>query len=367
MKILYDHQTFTQQDYGGISRYFYELIKHSKFDHHNEIELILKYSNNTYIENRDISSHKNFFLNNNFKGKRRVQMLLNKYSSSIKLRNKKFDIFHPTYYDTYFLKNLKTKNFTVTFLDMIHEKFVSQYPELGKDKKLFNQKKELIQVAPKVIAISESTKNDLVEIYGVNPNKIEVIYLGNSFNTLTESDLPLVSSPYVLFVGSRQRYKNFEFCLTSLKKILIKNNISFVCAGGDMFNNEELSLIKQLGLSNLVIQYNITDKILANLYKNSIAFIFPSLYEGFGIPVLEAFACNTPCLLSNGGSLPEVGGDAAIYFDPLNADEIEQAVYNILNNNQLRSDLIQKGSQRLNKFSWKNTYDDTIKFYKSLL
>ena len=367
MKIIYDHQTFSQQDYGGISRYFYELIKFGKTDHQNQLELIIKYSNNTYIENLDISNHNTFFLNNDFKGKRRIQMILNKYKSSFYLINNNYDIFHPTYYDTYFLKNLKAKNFTVTYLDMIHEKFVSQYPELGNDKKLFNQKKELIQIAPKVIAISESTKKDLIDIYGVDANKIDVIYLGNSFNANSESELPLVSKPYVLFVGSRRRYKNFDFCLQSLKNVLLTNDISFICAGGDMLNKQEVALIDQLGLSHKVSQYNISDKILANLYKHSIAFIFPSLYEGFGIPVLEAFACNTPCLLSNGGSLPEVGGDAALYFDPQNADEIEQSLKKILNNKTLRDDLIQKGTQRLQKFSWENTYNQTINFYKSLL
>lgn len=367
MKILYDHQTFTHQDYGGISRYFYELIKLGKADNENDLELILKYSNNAYIENRNISNHKNFFLNTDFKGKRRLQLLLNKYKSINYIKNNKYDIFHPTYYDTYFLKNLKPKIFTVTYLDMIHEKFVSQYPELGNDKKLFKQKKELIQLAPKVIAISESTKNDLIEIYGVDANKIDIIYLGNSFNANSESEMPIVSKPYILFVGSRKRYKNFEFCLTSIKNILIKNDICFICAGGDILSKQELDYIDQLGLTNLVSQYSITDKILANLYKHSIAFIFPSLYEGFGIPVLEAFACNTPCLLSNGGSLPEVGGDAAIYFDPLNADSIEQAFNSLINDKALKDHLIQNGKQRLLKFSWNNTYENTIKFYKSLL
>jgi glycosyltransferase involved in cell wall biosynthesis len=367
MKIVYDHQTFTQQDYGGISRYFYELIKLGKADDENKLELILKYSNNSYIENQDISNHKNFFLNNEFKGKRRVQILLNKYASSCYLKNNNYDIFHPTYYDTYFLKKLKAKNFTVTYLDMIHEKFVSQYPELGNDKKLFNQKKELIQIATKVIAISESTKKDLIDIYGVDSNKIDVIYLGNSFNGNTESELPLVSKPYILFVGSRRGYKNFDFCLKSLKNVLIINDISFICAGGDMLSKQELALIDQLGLSQLVSQYSITDKILENLYKHSIAFIFPSIYEGFGIPVLEAFACNTPCLLSNGGSLPEVGGDAAIYFDPKNGDSIEQALNSLINDKKLRDNLILDSKQRLLKFSWNNTYDNTIKFYKSLL
>lgn len=143
MKILFDHQTFTNQDYGGISRYFYELIKRGKLDQNNELELVLRFSNNSYIKNRDISNHKDFFSEREFKGKRRLQMMLNSFSSSSYIKNSNFDIFHPTYYDTYFLKNLKSRNFTVTFLDMIHEKFVSQYPELGNDKKLFEQKKAI--------------------------------------------------------------------------------------------------------------------------------------------------------------------------------------------------------------------------------
>jgi glycosyltransferase involved in cell wall biosynthesis len=366
MKILYDHQTFTQQDYGGISRYFYELIKFGKTDEENELKLCLKFSNNFYIENHDISNHIPFLNKLDFRGKRRLQKLLNQYNSSSYLMKNNFDVFHPTYYDTYFLKNLKNRKFTVTFLDMIHEKFVSKYPELGNDKNIFKQKKELINKAPKVIAISESTKKDLIEIYGVDSNKIDVIHLGNSFNANTESKQPIISKPYLLFVGSRNGYKNFSFCLEALHKNLKNKNISFICAGGGAFNNNEISLIKHLGLTDLVFQYSITDQILANLYKYSIAFVFPSLYEGFGIPVLEAFACNTPCLLSNGGSLPEVGGDAAIYFDPLNADSINKTINLILDDNIFRNTLIQKGKQRLNIFSWKNTYDNTLKFYKSL-
>jgi len=249
---------------------------------------------------------------------------------------------------------------------MIHEKFASKYPELGNNKKIFNQKKELIYKAPKVIAISESTRNDLVEIYGVDANKIDVIYLGSSFNANSESNQPILSKPYILFVGSRSGYKNFSFCVEALHENLKNNDISFVCAGGGGFNHDEIDLINHLGLNDLVIQYSITDQILANLYKYSIAFVFPSLYEGFGIPVLEAFACNTPCLLSNGGSLPEVGGEAAVYFDPLNADSINNSINLILDDKNLRNGLINSGNQRLNIFSWKNTYDKTIKFYNTL-
>lgn len=366
MKILFDHQTFTNQDYGGISRYFYELIKRGKLDQNNELELMLRFSNNSYIKNRDISNHKNFFSEREFKGKRRLQMMLNSFSSSSYIKKSNFDIFHPTYYDTYFLKNLKSRNFTVTFLDMIHEKFVSQYPELGNDKKLFEQKRQLIHLAPRVIAISETTKSDLIDIYGVESNKIEVIHLGNSFDVNTEFETPFFSGKYILFVGSRERYKNFKFCLESLRDELVHNKISFICAGGGSFSLEEISFIKMLGLDNLVTQINITDKLLANLYKNSIAFIFPSIYEGFGIPVLEAFACNAPCLLSKGGSLPEVGGDAALYFDPLNADSISKSFSMVLNNLELRQTLIDAGNRRLDKFSWDNTYQKTLNFYNSI-
>ncbi len=367
MRILYDHQTFARQDFGGISRYFYELLHAGRMQRVDEVDLSLLFSNNAYISELTNFQYQKFFPNTTFKGKGRLLLLLNQLYSTHQIRKGKFDLLHPTYYDTYFLKELKNKPFTITFLDMIHEKFSDKFPQLGLDKALVRNKKILINEAPKVIAISEATRKDLVEIYGVNPAKIEVIHLGSSFQAQMGLGAKLEEAPYILFVGSREGYKNFHFCLESIGPLLKKYQINLVCAGGGAFTSGDLDFIQKLGLSQQVKYYGIKDSILANLYLNAEAFIFPSLYEGFGIPVLEAFSCNCPCLLSNGGSLPEVGGDAALYFDGSDADAIFSAVEKLINEQAVRTELIAKGNKRLQLFSWNKTYTQTMEFYRSII
>lgn len=367
MNVLFDHQAFALQEYGGLSRYFFELIENAKESREVKLDLSLIYSNNEYLDNQSLGKPHPFFPGKKFRGKGRLMMLLNQIYSSQVIRKNDFDILHATYYDTYFLKYLKGKPFTITFLDMIHEKFVSQFPELGIDKKICNNKKLLIGEAPKVITISQATKNDLVDIYGVSADKIDVIHLGSSFNADIGSGKRLHEDPYLLFVGSRSSYKNFKICLEAIADTLKSGKISLVCAGGGDFSQEERDLVGLHGLKHLVKFYKINNSRLANFYKNAEAFIFPSFYEGFGIPVLEAFSCGAPCLLSTGGSLPEVGGDAVLYFDPYDASSITGAVEKVLNDKVLRQELSNKGAERLKLFSWEKTVMQTIEFYHSLI
>ena len=367
MKILFDHQTFTRQEFGGISRYFYELLNQGMMDKENQVNLSLLFSNNAYLTENEQIRYQRFFPGKFFKGKVRLQLYINELYSSKLIRKQNFDILHPTYYDTYFLKHIKNKPFTITYLDMIHEKFVGQFPELGFDRTLMENKRMLIHEADRVIAISQATKDDMVDHYGVNADKVEVIHLGSSFDVAQIDPVRMINKPYILYVGSRDYYKNFQFCLESISPILRKYDISLVCGGGGQFSTLEVEFIEKLQLKELVQNFAINDIILGNLYRYSEAFIFPSLYEGFGIPVLEAFSCGAPCLLSNGGSLPEVGGDAAIYFDPADSDSIKTAVELILGNHNLKQELIKKGEERLLEFSWRKTYDKTLKFYRSIL
>ena len=106
---------------------------------------------------------------------------------------------------------------------------------------------------------------------------------------------------------------------------------------------------------------------MAYFYQNALAFIFPSLYEGFGIPVLESFACGCPLLCSNVSSLPEVAGNAACYFDPYSEESIRDAVVKLLDDSNFREELIDKGYEQLKKFSWKQTSEETKKIYESVL
>jgi len=366
MKVLYDHQTFTLQTYGGISRYFYEL--YSRFNlSDQEATIPLMFSNNAYLNTQTSRKVKSYFPNNNFPGKFRIQETLNRWSSSREIKGQKFDIFHPTYYDPYFLKSIGNKPFVVTFLDMIHEKFAFQYKELADDKESLENKKLLLKNASKIIAISESTKNDIIEIYGVSGNNIDVIYLGNSILPEKGRQSRLIEGKYLLYVGNRSVYKNFSFYLESIADILISEKLLLVCAGGGMFNSDELEFINKLGLTNLVKFVGVNDHILKNLYSNAEAFVFPSIYEGFGIPVLEAFACQCPCLLSTGGSLSEIGGDSALYFSPDNANEIRSTLMDVLNDQALKTKMINLGTERLKLFSWDKTASQTLNLYKTLI
>jgi len=365
MKILYDHQIFSMQKFGGISRYFSELFFHFNNKKDISIEVRLLLSDNYYLSKTKIIKYINFLPNKQFRGKYRLFNLINKANSIIALKKKNYDIFHPTYYDPYFLEYIGNKPFVLTVHDMIHEKFSEMFPANDKTTK---QKKLLVEKATKIIAVSECTKKDLIELFGTDESKIEVVYHGNSLfpkaNIKISYDLP---KKYLLFVGQRNIYKNFERFIKSISDILKEDKDLYVlCAGGGKFKDNEVQLLNELGVSNKVFQYQIDDDSLAYFYKNALAFIFPSLYEGFGIPILESFACGCPVLCSNVSSLPEVAGEAACYFDPYSEESIRNAVLKILNDKAYREELINKGYEQVKKFSWEKTAEKTKKVYESI-
>ena len=365
MKILYDHQIFSIQIFGGISRYFKELSSQLDAKKNIRTEFALKISNNFYLEHNRLKFY-NFLRKNNFRGKVRIIYFVNRLYTIYKLNKRDFDVFHPTYYDTYFLKFIGNRKFVLTVYDMIHEKFPMKFSEYDKTSK---NKEILANKAAKIIAISESTKKDLIEIFNINPSKIEVIYLANSLQLNKKIDNKIkLPKKYILYVGSRGGYKNFMNFLSSVTKILNSdNNLHLVCAGGGKFDDQENAYISKNNLEYKLLQFNIDDKTLSYFYSNAKAFIFPSLYEGFGIPVLEAFACGCPLICSNTSSLPEIASDAAVYFDPLDEKSIETAVFNVLNHQELSASMIEKGYKRLEYFSWEKTAQLTEKIYQSII
>jgi len=359
MKILYDHQIFSLQKVGGISRYFSELISHLN-DKTIELELPIKNSQNIYIKkntiykrklfNRFIKS-KNIYTNNSILAKEYLQ-------------KSNFDIFHPTYYDPYFLEYIKDKKFVLTIHDMIHELYSSDFPENIKDSV---NKKLLAHKATKIIAVSKNTKDDIIKLFGIDKDKIEVVYHGISkFNHYkTVKNIP---DKFLLFVGRRDLYKNFNTFIDGIANILKTNDTLFlVSVGGGQFTNEELLRIKNLGINDKVIQIDATDAELIYLYKNAEMFIFPSYYEGFGIPLLEAFSLGCPVIASNSSSLIEIGDDAAAFFSPDDKDSINETVSKILTNKDDRSKLINLGYKRVKDFNWGKTALLTKKVYESIL
>lgn len=357
VKVMYDHQIFTEQNYGGISRYFVEMQHEfkSQFDIESSIKLL--FSNNEYLKNSEIF---HFSIFPQIKSKnltKGIRVINNLYSlGNIALGD--FDVFHPTYFDTYFLDYLKNKPFVITVYDLIHERFSSQYTTMNQA--LIAKRKLLLSRANKIIAISLATKKDLIEFYNIDESKIEVIHLATEFsnsNTNLEFKNQLFSSPYILYVGNRGVYKNFSFFVESIASQLKENKeLSLVCAGGGGFNPDEISLFKKLSIETQIKHKKFQTNIeLISLYTNALAFFFPSKYEGFGIPVLEAFACGCPLAVSNISSLPEIAGDAAVYFDPNDQESIYLAAKKIINDKELREKLVMKGKKQLELFSWQKT------------
>jgi len=367
MKVLYDHQIFTSQIYGGISRYFFELIKYFNNDDKIECELSLKYSDNYYLKKLNSLTHKTFLENYSFKGKHRLLNILNKKVSKKYISKGDYDIFHPTYYDPYFLDYIGKKPFVLTIYDMIHEIYSEMFS--SKDK-TSGRKKTLAQKATKIIAISENTKKDIIKFLGIGENKIEVIYLGNSFNIDKDDKTMNIMTPekYILFVGSRRGYKNFELFIEAISPLLNNDvKLNVVCGGGGKFNDKEIEKLKNLKIKDKVFYYSGSDSVLAYLYQKAIAFVFPSLYEGFGIPILESFACGCPVICSGTSSLPEVAGDAAIYFDPTDKLSIQNSIHKVIYDDELKNNLISKGTERIKEFTWKKTAKKTKVLYEDIL
>lgn len=370
MKILYDHQMFSIQKYGGISRYFCELYSHLLTMDAIYPEISVVYSENSYyqelfhqkillLDQKTLGRYLNF-------GKNMTINKINEYHCKKQIRHGNFDIFHPTYYNPYFLKNIKTKPYVLTVYDMIHELFPDMFQR--KDNTAI-QKKKVIECATKIIAISDNTKADIIKIYDIDPQKIEVTPLATSLQRHTPDSTLNLPQKYILFVGNRGVYKNFTFFINSISSLLDKEkDLYLICAGGGVFLDPEIHLLEDLKIKMKVLHYPIAnDSTLSQLYRKAILFVFPSLYEGFGIPVLEAFSCGCPVAASNCSSLPEVGGEAVNYFDPNNSDSIQKIVEDIVHNNSLQDSLRIRGYQRLKLFSWEKTALNTKKVYDNLL
>lgn len=354
MKILYDHQVFSWQVTGGISRYFVELQKRVSSSNSTLI------SNNLYLHQLK-NTIKQLFPNIYIPGKTQLIRNLNKLWTIKIISKQEYDIFHPTYYDNYFIKHLDGKPYVITVFDMIHELFPCEF---GVDNTSV-LKKNAILGANRIIAISESTKNDLIKLYGLSADKIDVTHLASSLITSKAKavDLP---SKYVLFVGDRSKYKNFRRFYQSMVGIMENDSsINIVCVGGGKFSSSELNSFDHF--KNRIRQLTLSDAELVYAYQHAICLVFPSLYEGFGLPVVEAMECGCPVICSNTSSFPEVAGSAALYFDPTNTNEMSKCIDKVISSKKFRENLISSGYLRVKQFSWDKCAKHTKVVYQKAL
>jgi glycosyltransferase involved in cell wall biosynthesis len=361
IRILYDYQIISMQEYGGISRYFFEII--SRLSKHNECEIFISaifFINHYFIKYFKLSRIRK--LPSRF---HRYTKVINRLYYSIVSKNN-FDIIHSTYYNPSLISKLNCKSIT-TIHDMIYELYPNELPNSDE---LIRRKKQYIYTSDKIIAVSECTKRDIMKFYPDIPkDKITVIYHGSSikFDSFTVGKLELPTK-YILFMGNRGSYKNFINYIRAVAPIVNDNEeLCLLCVGGGAFNDEEDEIITNLGIKSRIKQINYDDDDLPYVYNKALCFVYPSKYEGFGIPILEAWSCDCPIAISNASCFPEIAGDAAVYFNPNDIEEMKQMISDLLYNETLKMELIRKGKERLIKYDWSKAAQQTLDVYKSLL
>jgi glycosyltransferase involved in cell wall biosynthesis len=376
MKIAYDSQIFCQQTYGGISRYYCEIASRIAKELSVEVLITAPMHSNAYL------AHVPPGIVSGFGGPKtdrfqaiygaiypRLAKRLGLFMGDWMLRAMDPDIVHETYFSPYRLGTRRPRR-VITIYDMIHEKFASNFSHADKTARY---KALAAERADHVICISESTRRDAIEILGLHPDKTSVIYLGfDLMRADGERAGDLVSStnnPFLLYVGNRGGYKNFlgllEAYATSPQ---LRTGYRLICFGGGALNMDEQKAIHKLGLdSSQVMQLGGSDQLLASHYERASAFIYPSLYEGFGIPPLEAMSYDCPVVCSRTSSIPEVVGDAGEYFDPADIESMRAAIERVVMSDSHRKLLIAKGHARLKYFSWDRCAAKTLDIYMKLV
>ncbi len=361
MHIYYDYQIFSLQNVGGISRYFVELADKLGRRHSDIATTVLAPLHiNGYLAS---SSVRRIGVKvPQFPGKRYLLTPLNRMISKRCLYKEQPDVLHETYYCRCSLFDCKTRLLTV--YDMIHER----YPELftGVDLDIPALKAAAVDRADHIITISETTRRDLIEFLGVPSSKITVVPLASSF-TAKDRVSGWVERPFLLYVGLRGGVKNFKTLLTAFARSrLLRAEFDLVCVGGGYFSVNEEKTICDLGLAGQVKQVQASDSDLATLYADAALFVYPSLYEGFGLPLLEAMRCGCVIACSNTSSMPEIAADAALYFDPLQEEEIRSVIEDGVSSTATLNSLRLKGYERQKQFSWRSCVDATAEVYRSV-
>lgn len=365
MKVLYDYQAFLQR-YGGVPKYFVEILKYFPKEVY-DISVLLS-DNQQLLEASELKDVWSLFGGKQFFGKTRLYIYVNRLYTYYKMNQGKFDIFHPTLYNPYANKILgKSKKMVVTIHDLNYFVIPELYSDLNVNKLPYNYQKEIIDRADHIVSISENTRKDIINIFGVDNSKITTVYHGICSPIDLSNKDRIYSRKYILYVGTRALYKNFNGCIKAFSYLVKKyDDIDLVCTGLP-FSRKEMQMLDDYGVLNKVSLIGATEEQMALLYRDAEFFIYPSFYEGFGMPILEAMLYKCPVVLSNTSCFPEIAGNAGCYFDPYSVESILFAMEKILTDTDYRCDIIKKGCNRVKSFSWKKSAEEHMKIYNKII
>ena len=357
MRVTYDDQIFTMQRRGGISRYFVQIINAFREDAGLAVDptIAWRWTRNHHALSAGLGASLPVLGGSSG----RVIRMLNRTGS---FDHTRADLAHRTYYRADYLRRNVRMPTAVTVYDMTPEVM----PHLFPGGNPHQNKQNYVRGASVVFCISENTRQDLLRVYGAIDATIIVTPLGVTEEFRSGVAAPLwCPNDYILFVGNRSGYKDFQVVVEGLAELGDRGReVSLLAIGGGAFTEAETALMSRWGLGRRVFQRGASDGELPGIYAGAQAFVFPSRYEGFGLPALEAMACGTPSVLADSSSLPEVGGDAALYFAPGDSSQLVAQLDRLLHDVAVRQDLSSRGPARAREFTWGRTASETARGYR---
>lgn len=361
--MAFDEQIFALQAYGGISRLFAELAGQFLRDPELGVQLLPL---NAPVINRYALDDELIRIRLAVREARHEYYSLLRYLARIQPRRGN-DIVHNTFYLPHGLAGYPGAKRIVTVHDMIPERM----PETRRRLDFLTLKKRYVMNADHVICVSEATRSDLLDIYGAIEAPISVVHHGvDSRFTPGASAGPSSALPrqYVLFVGNRGQYKDADVLIRAFAEIASDNpELKLLFVGGGAFTADEIRLLGQFGLETRAVQISLPDDQMPSTYGHALMSVFPSRFEGFGLPALEAMACGTPTILAKATSLPEVGGTAALYFNPGDVEGLSRAMQQMIQDSELRETLRSRGIDRAATFTWRKCAEETVAVYECAL
>jgi glycosyltransferase involved in cell wall biosynthesis len=361
VRVAYDEQIFAMQAYGGISRMFAELAAQFTADPELDVELLplsAPIINRYVLDNPQLKARLAVWDGGH------EYRALGRYFLRVQPR-RRMDIVHNTFYLPHGLAGYPGAKRVVTVHDMIPE----MMPQTRRRLDFLTLKKRYVRTADHVICVSESTRNHMLETYGPITAPISVVHHGVDPKFRPDSaPLPQLPDRYVLFVGNRGQYKDAAVLISAFA-VAARHipDLHLLFVGGGAFTHVEQRSLHDLGIAGRTTQVSLPDDAMAAAYGNALMCVFPSRFEGFGLPALEAMACGTPTVLARGTSLPEVGGTAAAYFEPGNADELAAVMESLIEGESLRDAHRDAGIIRAKEFSWRRSAEETAAVYRQVL
>jgi len=372
MRILYDHQVFSLQDTGGISRYHYELVKGLQVFEDLRIELLIG-GNASVLPFTMLRNGQTRVTAWNTRTKPDyARYAINEALLSLlaPLRGR-LDVYHPTL--NRIMPAVRSRRIVVTQHDCTHERF----PHLFRNTDAFIRiKRKIFSLADAILCVSQSSRQDLLHFYDLDEAKTHVVHHG--FSPLEEDPAmePIEPTeqrdprstppgdPYLLYVGSRTDYKNFMSLLEAYAQAGLAEDYRLVAVGGGPSSAAEETRITQLGVAGRVsLLPRASDRALAKLYRDASLFVYPTLYEGFGFPPLEAMSLGCPVLANRTSSIPEICGKAAFYFQSQDPAELAAALTSTLQDVDGLREKRRLGYEQVRLYDWSRTARRTLEVY----